>query len=120
MNERWGAFKYLDEEGEHDDEDVSSSSAKNHDSSGMGLGSDLIGVPCAPIEPIWEEEEGGGGVGDVVLDGAIQVHQLSLDVFKKKLVEHFDILWQRKGIKWLSWTGRPAPPGVFSHHSKKK
>ena len=81
MNERWGAFKYLDEEGEHDDEDVSSLSAKKHNSSGMGIRSDLIGVPCAPIEPIWEEEEGGGGVVDVILDGAIQVHQLSLDVF---------------------------------------
>ena len=71
MNERWDASKYLNEEGEHDNEDVSSSSAKKHNSSGMGLRSNLIGVPCTPIKPIWEEEEGGRGVGGVVLGDAI-------------------------------------------------
>lgn len=61
----------------------------------------------------------GGGVearsGDVQPcegDGAIaprSVRAMSMREFRAKLIEHFDIMWQRREVQWPSRTGRAAP-----------
>ena len=70
--------------------------ARNFDSSGMGAGDDGNGgdltdnyVPPAAIDD-----------NLTTVDGVRVVRHLSLNFFRSKLVEHFDIRWQQHDIEW--------------------
>ena len=63
---------------------------------GMGFGNDVDSM--LPIYGLEEEE----GPTEVVpsSSGIIPVRSLSLNSFRDRLVEHFDILWPQNKIKW--------------------
>lgn len=69
---------------------------RDFDLSGMGVGDD-----CEPstIQEVVESDEGG-----VLSSGIRVVRRLSHAFFKRKLIEHFDILYSRKEIVWPSRT----------------
>ncbi len=117
MDKRWGASQYLFEEGEHDEEDTGrflhASRGNSFDLSGMGVGSNFSGATTTIQEPLWEED-----VGEVSRredGGSITVHKLPRDVFKKNLIEHFDILWKQNKIKWPLRTGSKPPALILEH-----
>ena len=57
----------------------------------------------------YDDDVTAGAVED---DGVINVRSLSLDYFRSKLVEHFDIKFQRGEIAWPRSRGQ-EPRGVF-------
>ena len=74
----------------------SPSERRQYDDSGMGPGvlhdeddGDISVIPPAPIL-----------FGAVRPDDINNVHQISMDVFQNKLIEHFDILFQKNEIRW--------------------
>ncbi len=107
--------------GEHDFDDVTISrdsipnailrlshnlTVRNFDSSGMGPGTDVVdesidvferALPSGMGDNHWEqeEEEENAGLARVVKN-------ISLSMFRHKLVEHFHIMWSRNKIVWPS------------------
>jgi hypothetical protein len=78
----------------------SETSIRNYDVSRMGtsdnLGDDLA-PPCQGTEPATD-------------DKSIRVvRKLHRDYFRRKLVEHFDILWRQNKIQWPKRHGCPCP-----------
>ena len=116
LDKTWGALQYLFGEGEHDKEDtrrfLHPSRGNAFDMSGVGVGSDVVARGRSIREPLWEEDEEASGQEG---GGAIPVHTLPRDVFKKKLIAHFDILWKKNEIKWPSRTGSKPPALVLEH-----
>ena len=123
LDETWDASNYLTREGGHDQADINSFigravDARHFDSSGMGLGSDLRGA--APTQLV-SFEEGDDGEGDEravggMSDATIRVCSLGQEKFKQKLVEHFDIVWNQREVKWPSRKGHAPPPqSIFEH-----
>jgi len=75
-----------------------------YDASGLGAGTDV-----AEAHPIDLDTEDVDDESVNFVEGEVRVvKNLSLGYFRKKLVEHFDIKWQRNEIKWPSRRG-PAP-----------
>ena len=69
---------------------------RNYNLSGMGAGSDTI--LCHPVDlDLGMGDEAGDKEG---VPGVREVRKLSLGYFWRKLVKHFDILWQKNVIKW--------------------
>lgn len=58
-----------------------------------------------------DDDEDMADVIDESGDGVINVRNLSLDYFRSKLVEHFDIKFQRGEINWPQSRG-PEPRGI--------
>ena len=76
----------------------SPSERRQYDNSGMGPGlindenpSDISVIPPVPILC---------GQTAVCLNDINNVHQLSMDLFRKKLIVHFNILFQKNQIRW--------------------
>jgi hypothetical protein len=96
--------------GHHDDHDairhvpfaiqrlnVTCPDARTFDSSGMGPGEDSDpGVTHNGLLPVVSAINSNA----TAPDGTRVVRHLSLDFFRCKLVEHFDILWQKGDVKW--------------------
>ena len=79
----------------------------NHDTSGMDTGDKVGGVPHDDIS----DSKVGDDVADVER-ASIPVHCLNLEDFRKRLIEHFDILWKQNRIKWRSRTRSQAPASI--------
>lgn len=79
--------------------------ARNYDRSGMGRGSDVGVRERHPIEI----DTGVVGVEAAPVNNRTVrvVKNLGLGYFRSKLVEHFDIMWNRHEVKWPS--RRPLP-----------
>ncbi len=111
---------WLGELGDHDFDDISRDSVpnailrlsnnltvRNFDSSGMGPGSDVadesinlfeMAAPSETVDDDCEEEQNAGS--------ARVVKNMSLTKFRRKLVEHFHIMWSRNKIVWPSAKSR--------------
>ena len=76
-----------------------------YDQSGMGAGSEDGTIPLASVEEAEEEVP-------VRASSRTCVRKMKRDDFKARLIEHFDILWEKKQIKWPSRTGSAPPPPV--------
>ncbi|KAL7545812.1 hypothetical protein ACHAWF_016511 [Thalassiosira exigua] len=109
LDERWNASRYLFEDGEHEAEDVRRFAGQGADNSGMGPGSDVVSTR---LQTVWE---GGEEVTPTEDGSPIPVHTLPHEIFKSKLVQHFDILWKQNLIRWPSRTGTNPPPTIFEH-----
>jgi hypothetical protein len=105
---------WLGELGDHDFDDISRYSVpnailwlsnnltlRNFDSSGMGPRTDVVdesidlfemAVLSETVNDDCEEEENAGS--------ARVVKNMSLSMFRRKLVEHFHIMWSRNKIVW--------------------
>lgn len=136
----WNASRYLGaDECDQDIEDIQEllgtalpripPSAVNdmltHDSSGMGVGKDRTTEESDDSDEEDEDEEDNGDAMDVDVDAdadgdpeAIPVCTLSLNSFRRKLIEHFNILWQRNQIQWPSRTGDEPPPQINSPNER--
>jgi hypothetical protein len=67
-----------------------------YDVSSMGVGED---VDEAAVEEDIEEEDLYEGTV-VEEDGAIVVRKMNMSQFRQRLIEHFDICFQRKELAW--------------------
>ena len=76
-----------------------------YDQSVMGAGSE-DGVP--PLASVKELDE--DSITSVLNHTCVR--KMKLDDFKARLIEHFDILWEKNEMKWPSWTRSEAPPPV--------
>ena len=131
LDGEWGATRYhLDvEESSHDKDDVRaffgtkfwSTSEKaiaaiaTHDSSGMGPGSDKHDKGGEDDESDEDDDDdSGSGVQQPIVDtdGCIRVHSLTLESFRNRLINHFDILWRRNQILWPTQTGTEPPSRI--------
>lgn len=74
----------------------SPASFRNFDLSAMGVGDDCENSSVS--------EEAGGDTSTVPPAGVRVVRHLSQAYFKRKLIEHFDVLYQRNEIVWPSRT----------------
>jgi hypothetical protein len=72
---------------------------RTYDTSGMGCGetTDDEDTDVLPTVPLVNDDH---MLSDVSVDGINNVHQLTCDSFRKKLIEHFDILFKQNKIKW--------------------
>jgi len=94
---------------------------RGFDASGSGYGLDVNGGDVAAESDNESDSEGdsdgslrtmvlaGDGEPSVDGDGARIVRHLSLDYFRSRLIEHFDILFERHQIQWPSRRGVAAP-----------
>ena len=75
---------------------VNPSERRNYDSSGMGVG------PCDDVENSEDTHPHVNGMqtNEVTIDRINEVKNLTADAFRKKLVEHFDILFKQHRIQW--------------------
>ena len=142
LDGEWGATRYyLDGvESSHDEEDVRaffgtdlwSASPKavaaiaSHDSSGMGPGSDLRRSKdkddqsdkhdeSDEDDDASDEDDDASGSGQkpiVDTDGCIRVNSLTLESFRNRLINHFDILWRQNQILWPTRTGTEPPSRI--------
>ncbi|KAL7544914.1 hypothetical protein ACHAWF_009079 [Thalassiosira exigua] len=71
---------------------------RNYDLSGMGPGDDVLNVHPVEIDLGLDAESDAAVVASI--SGTRVVRELGLGFFRRKLVEHFDILWSRGEIKW--------------------
>ena len=73
---------------------------RNYDSSGMGPGDIDIAGPDneAPVEGTVFHNT--SVQGDVRIDEVNDVHLLTSDFFREKLIEHFDIQFKHNKIRW--------------------
>lgn len=75
---------------------VSPGLPRNFDHSGMGPGRDSVYDQQAIQEAEYNDRS-----GSVVMEnGAIVVRRLSMNQFRERLVQHFDILFQKKQVIW--------------------
>ena len=108
--------------GEHDFEGVSSEipnaiarlstnlDPRNYDISGMGPGSDDIGVPNHQVHLDLGLDSYVPGPSAYVPGTEVRiVNQLGLGFFRQKLVDHFDILWRQNRIVWPTRKGAQCP-----------
>ena len=72
--------------------------ARTFDSSGMGPGEDSD--PGVTHDGLLLPVVAAINSNVTAPDGTRVVHHLSLDFFRCKLVEHFNILWQKGDVKW--------------------
>jgi DDE superfamily endonuclease len=72
---------------------------RNYDTSGMGPGNEGDSVPqnVRLEEPDPNEN---ASIYEATENGVRAVRKLSLEYFKGRLIEHFDIMWQKKQIVW--------------------
>ena len=109
LDERWDVTRYLNEEGYHDASDVEcflETAGADYDISDMGFGNDRDEEMIDENVERMELEE------DDSMDNHtfIYVRKMSLQAFKQKLIEHFDILWRQNNICWPSRKGTDPPP----------
>ena len=81
------------------------SDRRNYDSSGMGVGFVDDADDLEIVHPCVDQMQ----INEVELDGINEVKNLTVDVFRKKLIEHFDILFKQHQIQW---TKRPQSKHV--------
>ncbi len=73
----------------------------NFDSSGMGPGNDVVDESMDAFERDFNSEIGVHHQEDDDHDGSvIAVRKMSLSIFRRKLVEHFHIMWSCNKIVW--------------------
>ena len=119
LDESW-----LGDDGKHDSRDIgiilknldtNTLEMENYDSSGMGPGKDRCDDGCNNNlnEEKEEEPDDQNNIIEYDKDGAIIVHKLRLTYFRKKLIEHYDILYRKKKIIWPSRNGLGNPPTWF-------
>ena len=125
LDSGWDMNQYMTHHGHHDEDDsncflghpLNSTQAElqlQFDTSGMGNGSDRTRRTTA-----FQAIPNGEGPPQVNEDGAIKVHTLTLQHFRAKLVQNFDILWQQEQIQWPSRTGLGSTPAIeteFDHN----
>ena len=79
---------------------------RNYDLSGMGNGDDVAEVARASTAEALECEQAAATAKDQEVSrgnatqATISVKRLSMRYFKKKLIEHFDIAFQRHEVQW--------------------
>jgi hypothetical protein len=93
--------------GENDDNDQNMA-LRRFDTSGMGVENDVNRDDSASSDP----SDGDGSTLEI--DASEQrriraVRKLSIQFFRSKLVEHFDILFKQNQIKWPSRNGLTTP-----------
>jgi hypothetical protein len=112
----WDMNQYMSDLGDHDEEDSNCflgsplnstqlQRQRQFDTSGMGSGSNRSRTGFQ--DPATEE-----GPPEVDEEGVTKVHTLSLKYFRAKLVENFDILWEKEQIQWPSRTGLGPTPQI--------
>ena len=102
-------FRYLPV-GENDDNDQNMA-LRRFDTSGLGVGNDVNRDDSASSDP----SDGDGSaleIGASEQRGIRVVCKLSLQFFRSKLVEHFDIIFKQNRIKWPSRNGLATPGEV--------
>ena len=119
LDEEWEqgvpSIMWQGESGNFEDDDMASeqarashrlrtgSSTRNCNVSGMGLGNDILFVNNdAP--PHLEMDEPAVGSSNVRV-----VRGLNQSCLRRKLIQRFDILWQRNKIQWPKQRGIPCP-----------
>ena len=125
LDDQWDMSPYMEDMGHHDDDDLErfmgcrrvSRRHREFDSSGMGPGSDRVMTSGSSAE---EDETELSRLlftdDDESWDGARKVRNMTLEKFRSKLVEHFDILWKQNKIQWPSRTGLGPMPAINSDH----
>ncbi len=121
LDECWDAMRYLGEEGHHHSDDVSyftagASNSPLYDTSGMGVGSDFV-LANGDLSTDWEGDQ---DVEDALDDNnsVREVHKMSMRMFRAKLIEHFDILFQQNKIVWPTRFGNKHPDEILTHRLK--
>ncbi|KAG7342192.1 DDE superfamily endonuclease [Nitzschia inconspicua] len=95
--------------GKHDDCDVryiprpirrllSPQQRRNYDTSGMGIGGDMMKEQNHEVVPNIVERVSHS-------NGEMVVRKMSMQQFRSKLVEHFDIAFKKRELSWPSRTG---------------
>ncbi|CAJ1928396.1 unnamed protein product [Cylindrotheca closterium] len=136
LDEGWNASRYLGgEDGDHDRDDICDlfgtalpqipprvvEDMLTHDSSGMGVGIDCTNKESDDSDDSDKDSDDDNGdamdfmaIDDktVAVPAAIPVCTLSLKSFRRKLIQHFDILWHRHEIYWPSRIGDKPPPPI--------
>lgn len=116
LDEAWDASKYLFAEGGHEERDVQHylcaqnprdalAGMHGYDQSGMGAGSDDGFLPLDSVDEVGKDINSSEASHSCV-------RKMKLADFKARLIEHFDILWEKNQIKWPSRTGSEPPPPV--------
>jgi len=111
LDEQWSKgneSQWQGDMGLHDDDDIerirsverlhNPGEARNFDSSGMGYGSDFMEDDNDTDENSIMEQSAELLVVDN--DGALSVQHLSFHYFRSKLVNHFDIAFKKREVKW--------------------
>ena len=93
LSQYWGSESEAEESSFATSRLNNPSSIRTLDLSSMGLGSDCV-RSTSPVEC------DDGNIVTPNADGSINVVDLSLDEFRSRLVNHFNIAFQRKEIKW--------------------
>ena len=87
---------------------------RRFDISGMGRGNDFDPLAGSPEQASPEQGttdgEPAAHVEENTEESTVFVHKLRLETFRKRLVEHFDILFTQNKVKWPSRTGESIPP----------
>lgn len=79
---------------------------RGYDLSGMGPGSDVH----EPMEDDLSDEDDEDEDEELPTTGEVRtVRHLGLGYFRRKLVEHFDILWKQNKVKWPRRKGDQQP-----------
>lgn len=111
LDDQWSTGNESNWQGEmglHDNDDIeciralerlhNPMEARNFDTSGMGNGNDHVEDDESTEEnSIMEQSEESLVVDN---DGALIVRHLSFDYFRSKLVNHFDIAFKKREVKW--------------------
>ena len=73
---------------------------RNYDSSGMGAGSDVVGEILVEKRGRLTWDNGDGDDKNVQSSRVRSVRHTSLSVFRRHLVEHFQIMYSRNEVVW--------------------
>ena len=73
---------------------------RNYDSSGMGAGSDVVGEILVEKRGRLTWDNGDGDDDNVQSSRVWSVRHTSLSVFRRHLVEHFQIMYSRNEVVW--------------------
>jgi hypothetical protein len=80
---------------------------RQYDTSGMGLGTDSGGTGHS----VYNGTSTGRSSIPLIEDNRVVVSSLNLDDFKRRLIEHFDICFQKREISWPS-RNRVVEPNI--------
>ena len=112
LDKEWTASRYLEFDGYHEPQDVQRYlAARTPDEQGRAVQMAFGAVieredGDVPMEDIDDDEE-----GDVDTD-AVPLYRMQLEDFKDRLIENFDILWEKQQIRWPSRSGGDPPTGM--------
>jgi hypothetical protein len=83
--------------------------SRTYDLSSMGRGNDRVDSSLDDMDEAAVEDPAPHELPPIDEDGVTNVRDLSLDYFRRKLITHFDIAFQRGEVIWPRRTGRPNP-----------